>query len=306
MIDYTTVSAVYDALLLNIDSLADLTSCIVETNVVDPLRTIGIYSVQGSSRTLAEFWGRVQSTSRLLVHGLQSTLRSTRSEVALCSNWNDFPGVGVPLVSAIFAVNHVRLRAGLMPTRVRLPFEDNRQLRRKVEQEFPGVEVTFDPPQCEVVYDRSDVLAVPQLPAAPVPLLTYADLLSRYYPPRLVQGALQVNALVGTLLFEEGREPTIDLLAERSGVPPHALQRRLSMGGLTVRAMVERLRIERAERLLGDTDVPIIDVAMDVGYGSQQALTKSFKRLRGLSPSEYRGFVARAAELPKLAQSTAA
>jgi transcriptional regulator GlxA family with amidase domain len=35
----------------------------------------------------------------------------------------------------------------------------------------------------------------------------------------------------------------------------------------------------------------VIDVATAVGYSSAQAFTKSFKRLRGLSPGEYRHYV---------------
>jgi AraC-like DNA-binding protein len=39
---------------------------------------------------------------------------------------------------------------------------------------------------------------------------------------------------------------------------------------------------------LAETSEPVIDVAVAVGYTSQQALSKAFRRWRGLSPTEIR------------------
>jgi AraC family transcriptional regulator len=49
-----------------------------------------------------------------------------------------------------------------------------------------------------------------------------------------------------------------------------------------------RQRIERAKTLLADHRIPITEVAFDVGYGGTSAFSATFRRLTGLTPTEYR------------------
>ena len=49
-----------------------------------------------------------------------------------------------------------------------------------------------------------------------------------------------------------------------------------------------RLRMERAKTLLRETDIKIIDIAFECGYGSSQYFANTFKQSTGMSPSEYR------------------
>ena len=58
-----------------------------------------------------------------------------------------------------------------------------------------------------------------------------------------------------------------------------------------MRSTIERIRVSMAERLLAETDDLILDIALATGYTSHQALTKVFKRWRGLAPTEYRFYV---------------
>jgi len=140
------------------------------------------------------------------------------------------------------------------------------------------------------VYDRERVLALPPLPTLG-DALTYSDLLRAYYPAGNADQAVKLNDFIETLIFRDAEEPTLKRLADFLGVPAHRLQRIFSTGGLTLRSVVERVRIQHAEGLLADTDRTVVDVAVAVGYSSAQALTKGFKKLRGLSPSEYRHYV---------------
>lgn len=48
------------------------------------------------------------------------------------------------------------------------------------------------------------------------------------------------------------------------------------------------LRIEKAKTLLVDTDLPIIDIAMSVGYNNQSYFSLIFKRQVGATPTVYR------------------
>lgn len=49
-----------------------------------------------------------------------------------------------------------------------------------------------------------------------------------------------------------------------------------------------RYRVEQSENLLKTTDYKVGDIAEQVGYYDQLAFSKMFKRLTGLSPTEYR------------------
>lgn len=54
-------------------------------------------------------------------------------------------------------------------------------------------------------------------------------------------------------------------------------------------------RLHRAAELLAHTSLPVIEVAMRVGYGDQAAFTRSFRRHVGRAPLSYRAAAARQA-----------
>lgn len=58
--------------------------------------------------------------------------------------------------------------------------------------------------------------------------------------------------------------------------------------GLTPHVYLANVRIEKARRLLGETAIPIIEIAAMVGYQSQSHFTKIFKSITGLTPRVYR------------------
>lgn len=58
--------------------------------------------------------------------------------------------------------------------------------------------------------------------------------------------------------------------------------------GLTYREYALRRRLDRARRLLAETDKPILDVALDSGYRSHEAFTRAFRDEFNLSPQDFR------------------
>jgi AraC family transcriptional regulator len=58
--------------------------------------------------------------------------------------------------------------------------------------------------------------------------------------------------------------------------------------GDPVGAYVNRLRLERAAFLLRNTDKPVVDIAYIVGYTSENALFKQFKKQFDCTPKQYR------------------
>jgi AraC family transcriptional regulator len=58
--------------------------------------------------------------------------------------------------------------------------------------------------------------------------------------------------------------------------------------GVPPRVYLTRLRVERACELLELTDLPVTEIAQEVGYSSNQVLARVFVKHRHMSPSDYR------------------
>jgi len=94
-----------------------------------------------------------------------------------------------------------------------------------------------------------------------------------------------VDALQGNLCHDY----SLKELADLCGYSPAHFQRRFK--GATGRSPLEmqrEIRIERAMELLRETDLPIIDIAQEVGIGSPAYFSTLFKKTAGLTPSQYR------------------
>ncbi|QEE43209.1 helix-turn-helix transcriptional regulator (plasmid) [Rhizobium sp. WL3] len=61
--------------------------------------------------------------------------------------------------------------------------------------------------------------------------------------------------------------------------------------GVPPRVYLTWLRMERVCELLAQTDLPVTEIAQEVGYSSNQVLARVFMKHRGVSPSEYRRVV---------------
>lgn len=66
--------------------------------------------------------------------------------------------------------------------------------------------------------------------------------------------------------------------------------------GLSPHRYVTRLRMQRAEDLLRNTDLSIKEIAFEVGYNSEDRFVKVFKTFSGRRPSEHRRWLQTAEE----------
>ena len=81
----------------------------------------------------------------------------------------------------------------------------------------------------------------------------------------------------------------VDDLVKEVGTPRQELEERFRTNlGHTVEAEIHRARVRRAERILSDTDLAIPAAAAASGFRSPAHFSSAFRRLTGLSPSEYR------------------
>ncbi len=81
----------------------------------------------------------------------------------------------------------------------------------------------------------------------------------------------------------------VPVLAERMGVSRRTLETRFQRAlGATILQEINRVRLERAEELLANTQVPVSDVVGLSGFGSAEAMRKTFLKQRGMRPSDVR------------------
>jgi AraC-like DNA-binding protein len=78
-------------------------------------------------------------------------------------------------------------------------------------------------------------------------------------------------------------------LAAGSGLSPsHFVRLFSSTYGESPLALRSRLRMEEARRLLEETDLPVGEVAAEVGCGSLSTFCREFKARHGASPGHFR------------------
>jgi len=79
---------------------------------------------------------------------------------------------------------------------------------------------------------------------------------------------------------------TLDAMAAQAGIRPLYLARAFKAAiGQSPHQYVLARRVERAKELLRNTDMPIIDVALSVGFSSQSHLSHWMFRHTGRPPS---------------------
>ena len=80
----------------------------------------------------------------------------------------------------------------------------------------------------------------------------------------------------------------IENIAEILGLSVRTLQRQLAQRGLCYRDLVEQVRFQIALNLLKRSDLKLIDIAIDLGYGHAASFTRAFHRWAGTSPKKFR------------------
>jgi AraC family transcriptional regulator len=189
-------------------------------------------------------------------------------------------------------------------------------LRRSVIEEVAGDLVRGDPAHVELVprlghtdpLIRHLVLGIRDaLGEADPTTATYADYLARAMAARLLRGhsnatrpappqpnadGLNRRQLARAVDFIEaklGGSLSLQEIASASGLSPvHFARQFKRTTGTTPHQYVMRVRIERAKRLLAQTDLAIAQIAYECGFSHQEHLTRIFRRLSGTTPSLFR------------------
>ena len=91
-------------------------------------------------------------------------------------------------------------------------------------------------------------------------------------------------ALVGT----GGLVPSLELVAHICGMNSRTLQRRLGKEQTTFVALLEEVRMGKAEKLLQSSDLTLKEIAWECGYSGANNFTRAFKKYYDMTPGTYR------------------
>mgnify|MGYP001151314990 CR=1 FL=1 len=109
---------------------------------------------------------------------------------------------------------------------------------------------------------------------------------------RPVRGRLsmaQLRLLQAYIHDRSGPGPSVSELAQQCGLGRRRFMTLFrATTGQTVRDWVDLQRMEKARRLLTKTSLPLKVIAFDLGFANQGIFSTAFKRMAGVSPSQYR------------------
>ena len=145
--------------------------------------------------------------------------------------------------------------------------------------EFFGHGVRFAQPRDAVFIDRETLDT--RRHVSQVRSHVHRALLHQSRSPALAVVA-QVKALVGTLLRHDQR--SIEAMGAALSIAPRTLQRRLTDAGTRYRALIDEVRADLAWRHVQRSDVSLGQVANLLGYESQAAFSRAFRRWYDMTP----------------------
>lgn len=100
---------------------------------------------------------------------------------------------------------------------------------------------------------------------------------------------LSIQRLMKTIQLRAAEVPSLSDLARELGVSKYHLSHRFKQAlGMTFRSYVLRARLDQAMILLTDTQLPVTEVALAMGFSDLARFDKLFKRHTGVTPSAYR------------------
>ena len=88
----------------------------------------------------------------------------------------------------------------------------------------------------------------------------------------------------------ENPDYNVDMLARDVAMSRSSLYTKMNnMLGITPSDFIRNVRLKYAAELLTESNIPINEVCLKVGFNSQRTFSSNFKKMFGILPSEYRG-----------------
>lgn len=103
------------------------------------------------------------------------------------------------------------------------------------------------------------------------------------------QGSVTIKKATEYIAAHFAEEITLTDVADEIHLNPSYLSTLFKqVTGVSFKEYLNRIRIEEAQRLLTNTDYPIMHIAVSCGFSDQSYFTKVFKKHTGLTPKQYR------------------
>jgi len=140
----------------------------------------------------------------------------------------------------------------------------------------------------------SEVLLEGLLTSVAVDVVRYfkgESLAEEQVPKTRGRGLSPVHMKIITDFIVSAREgcPTAAQLAAVCGMSSSSFRQRFKQTtGKSLHAYVEEVRLNRAKAFLTDSELSMKEIAYELGFTHQGTFSSSFRRVVGLSPSEYR------------------
>lgn len=119
-------------------------------------------------------------------------------------------------------------------------------------------------------------------------------LLLRYYeknvevPSIASKADIQRFALL-RFIQDNFTDVTLEAVAEKFHYTPEYTSKLIRTAtGMTFTAILQRIRIERAEALLADTNMSVSSIALQVGYMNTEHFIRTFKKVNHMTPTAFR------------------
>ena len=106
------------------------------------------------------------------------------------------------------------------------------------------------------------------------------------YEPLPMDFICSLEQVLGAYMGEVGMD--IDSTAKLCNMSKRSLQRKLEKLGTRYSVVLDHARFHVAARLLQDPDTKVTDIAHRLNYSDMSHFSRSFHRISGVSPCEYR------------------
>lgn len=159
-------------------------------------------------------------------------------------------------------------------------------------QRFGMIALSFEAP--DRVYDRNYLHFVSTLETTlarfqempPEPALSGSAILRN---TRLGQISTKLHKVHENLTNAPELQWSVEMLCLETGLPRSTLQKHYKeLFGVSIFEDLIRIRVERAKQLLQDTSLSLTEISARCGYTTESYFMKQFKKLTGMTPSEYR------------------
>ena len=100
--------------------------------------------------------------------------------------------------------------------------------------------------------------------------------------------SFEVRASAALTRMMRGDRPSIEALARELDVSTRSLQRRLGESGTSYQALLDRVRLETARRLLAETAFTPSEISFFLGFEEANSFQRAFRRWEGRTPAQWR------------------